>query len=153
MLRNLCYTHVLHVVFDVLWREKKRRPTDCGMCISDASGFVGGKNEEPSLILPPSVEGGRPAELRIESVCLCLYMWPIVVCSDELRFEALCSINLLIPRPQCATKLISVHESSYFGALELQQPLELLTTIKGSLYTADCITKGFDENCSHQVVH
>lgn len=54
------------------------------MCISDTTAIVGGKNEEPSLILPPSAEGERPTELGSESVCLCLYMWPIVVCSDEL---------------------------------------------------------------------
>lgn len=87
------------------------------MCISDTTAFVGGKKEEPSLILPPSAEGERPTELGSESVCLCFYMWPIVVWSDELWYEALCSINLLIRRPQCATTLISVHESSYFGAL------------------------------------
>lgn len=114
------------------------------------------------LILPPSEEGERSAELRSESVCLCLYMWPIVVCSDELWYEALCYINLLIQRPQCAASLISVHESSYFGAVEPRQPLELLTIIKEPFYTVDCVTKkwrpnenqstekGFDENSSHR---
>lgn len=38
-------------------------------------------------------------------VCLCLYMWPIAACSNELWYELLCSINLLIQRPLCTTKL------------------------------------------------
>lgn len=121
-----------------------------------------GEKSEPSLILPPSEEEERPAELQSESVCLCLYMWPIVICSHELWYEVLCSINLLSRRPQCAATLISVHESSYFGALEPRQALKLLTTIKGPFYTVDCVTKkwrpnessvdwmGFDENSLHR---
>lgn len=105
-----------------------------------------GEKSEPLLILPTSEEGERPAELCSESVCLCLYMWPIVVCLDELWYEALCSINLLIQRPRCAATLISVHESSYFGALEPRQPLQLVTAIKEPFDTVDCVTKKWQPN-------
>lgn len=76
-------SHVYHVVFDVLISEREKKGPQIAVRVF-LTQLVSLGEGGASLILPPSEEEERPAELRSESVCLCLYMWPIVVCSDEL---------------------------------------------------------------------
>lgn len=64
-----------------------------------------------------------------EDVCLCLYIWCICICLNELWYEVLCCINLLIQCPSCTTRLNPVHQNTCFSKVELGQRLHCLISI------------------------
>lgn len=109
----------MRVVFDTLQKKTRTCKLQCVPVFLAQFALVGKRGA--TVILPPSEDGEHRTAPLSESVCLCLYTCPIVVCLDELWYEALCSINLLIRCPLCATRISSVHKSSYFRVLELEQ--------------------------------
>lgn len=98
--------HAVHLGPDLMWltRCTKQRLLHCKKMHTLWLCFDMKQTANPAID-----RGMRAWEFVSDSltvpVCLCLYMWPIVACSNELWYEVLCSINLLIQRPLCTTKL------------------------------------------------
>lgn len=72
-----------------------------GVCVSTVFLIWVASVGEKQLIQSQSEDKEHESVSLTEAVCSCLYMWPIVVCSNELWYEVLCTINLLIWVP-CA---------------------------------------------------
>lgn len=120
--------------------ELQKDFTAMSACICDM-GCFGGK--ETATVIPSLSEDREHGSVFLtEAVCLCLYMWPIVVCSNELWYEVLCLINLLIRCPLCATRLNPVHWNSCFRALKLVQCLKRLIIISPVGLCLCCVCQG-----------